>query len=108
MPAKQKKPEQAANLPELDYWIKNEANREWLKALLNDERWHAVCHYVLDKHRVTVPDIRTMPDTVIVRKAAVHTGAYEFVEEVRKLLNTATVKPHDLEPWGHINPITTP
>jgi len=47
-------PAAARNHPSLKDWISTETNVEWLKSLIVDPRFLAVCHYVQDKNQVTV------------------------------------------------------
>ena len=101
-------PAAARNHPSLKDWISTETNVEWLKSLIVDPRFLAVCHYVQDKNRVTVQDLvgsqAQLPE-VVVRKAALHAGASEFVKGIIELIPTKTITPNaPLEAWEHIHP----
>jgi hypothetical protein len=103
-------PRQARNHPTLEVWLLQEQNIEWLKQLVADERFLAVCHYVTDEHRVTSSDLagpQPMLPEVIVRKAALHAGATEFVDGIKRLLTKAPKPKTNLpEAWEHIHPPT--
>lgn len=94
----------------LEQWLSNEANTEWLKHLISDPRFNALCHYATDINRVTSDDLfgqRALLPEAIVRKAAHHTGVVEFVNTIKNLPSLKKVRNTDQpEPWEHINPET--
>lgn len=102
-------PRQARAHPTLEHWLLQETNIEWLKQLVADPRWLAVCHYVTDEHRVTSENLvgpQPLLPEVVVRKAALHAGATEFVSGVKALLRKAPQPKTALpEAWEYIHPV---
>ena len=101
-------PRQARAHITLEHWLLQEAHTEWLKQLIADPRWIAVCHYVTDEHRVTSADLvgdKPLLPEVVVRKAALHAGATEFVNGIKNLLNKVSQPKTPVpEAWEHIHP----
>ena len=101
-------PEQSRHYPTLEQWLLQEPHVEWLKQLIADPRWLAVSHYVVDEHRVTSADLagpQPLLPEVVVRKAALHAGATEFVNGIKALLKKVPQPKTNLPPaWEHIHP----
>ena len=100
-------PRQSRAHPTLEQWLLQEPHVEWLKQLIADPRFIAACHYITEEHRVTSADLvgpQPLLPEVVVRKAALHAGASEFVNGFRNLLRKVPQPKTTLPPaWEHIN-----
>lgn len=93
-------------------WAENAFNRATLAQILDNPVFIQAVRYVQDLNRVTVADLvgkdSAKLDTEIQRKAAIHAGAVELVNDLKRLLirpNSVNAQP---EAWGHIQPATQP
>ncbi len=107
-PAVAAPPKEARVHPPLQTWLSNAANTEFLRNLLADPRFIAACHYAVDVHRVTSKNLlgpNAELSQVIVRKAALHAGAVEFVQTLASLPSRLKTQ-GEPEPgaWEHIKP----
>lgn len=108
MPAKKTPTPRQAQPPPIRQWLDAEAHQERLKQILTDPVFIAAINYITEKARVTSKQLVTeaVPDAVIVRRASVHAGIVEFIDEFRALIKRPS-SAAPLESWDHINPFNS-
>lgn len=108
MPAKKTPTPRQAQPPTLLAWLHAEAHQERLKQILTDPVFTAAVNYIIEKSRATSAKLVTepVPDAVIVRRASVHAGTVEFVDELRSLIKRPGASAMT-EAWDHINPLNS-
>ena len=98
-------PPEATRYPARNVWLASEANRSHLAAILADPVFLAAAHYAVEVNRVTKQDmLGPIPDQIVIRKAAIHAGSVEFIEELRNLTTLAAPRAAMPEPFEHIKP----